>query len=192
MKTSGVGCEPKFGLLGFLGHPSLHWYSSNWNVHTWYHLGETSPPGLRTWVVSSFFPKSSWDERDAWMARRNHPIELPTYDNWIVRSCEMCIVVKNQICRFVRIVKMLPDKETILEQNCPHLCPALSVPFLCRCNVKHSVREHSNNENSGEFGCYKICLVLNSLLNFSMCPALTWMGKQMILDQKILSNIIVQ
>ena len=22
MKTSGVGCEPKFGLLGFLGHPS--------------------------------------------------------------------------------------------------------------------------------------------------------------------------
>ena len=24
MKTSGVGCEPKFGLLGFLGHPNLH------------------------------------------------------------------------------------------------------------------------------------------------------------------------
>ena len=22
MKTSGVGCEPKFGLLGFLGHPT--------------------------------------------------------------------------------------------------------------------------------------------------------------------------
>ena len=35
----------------------LHWYSGNWNVPTWYHLGETSPPGLRTWVVSSFFPK---------------------------------------------------------------------------------------------------------------------------------------
>ena len=24
MKTSGVSCETKFGLLGFLGHPSIH------------------------------------------------------------------------------------------------------------------------------------------------------------------------
>ena len=104
----------------------------------------------------------------------------------------MCIVVKHQICRFVRIVKMLPDKETVLEQNCPHLCPALSVPFLCRCNFNHSVRGHSNYENSREFKCPQIRLVLNSLLNFSMCPALTWMGGHMILGQKILSNIIVQ
>ena len=26
MKTSGVSCEPKFGLLGFLGHPNGHQY----------------------------------------------------------------------------------------------------------------------------------------------------------------------
>ena len=26
MKTSGVSCEPKFGLLGFLGHPNHHYH----------------------------------------------------------------------------------------------------------------------------------------------------------------------
>ena len=32
MKTSGVSCETKFGLLGFLGHPTIYLLIQNSNL----------------------------------------------------------------------------------------------------------------------------------------------------------------
>ena len=50
MKTSGVGCEPKFGLLGFLGHLN----ALPWTRRVLAHLG--------AWVVDILAPEQHYEE----------------------------------------------------------------------------------------------------------------------------------
>ena len=98
MKTSGVGCEPKFGLLVFLGHPSVYlWLFPILDTlanENYYNL-LPCPCNLAFWIC-------------AWLAKRLHLIDEPC-GFWHLQSESTKMAFKNWLWEIGKAFRILTN-----------------------------------------------------------------------------------